>query len=316
MHFIPIDQETTDHSSTTVFEMEPILSGCNHATAEKEGGNTLPLYSSFLAPLPNEEYCGPSSCFEQPFNDARLEPTPLNSIPDDSSQSLENLIDYGLTTALIPDDSVSSSSTRNDDWKPFTSTTKRYKRDTTSSPSDQQPLSKRQKVDDAIVVNDVEDETTSRFRPHQDKLWLEQFEQLVAFKNKFGHYCVPITYDDDQMLARWVKRQRYQYKRYQDGKPSATNKSRIDLLDSLGFIWDAHAAAWQEKCNELKAYTMQHGHCHIQSHDPQNVKLSTWVKCQRRQYKLLLSGKPSNMTDDRLTALNALGFVWTLRETT
>jgi hypothetical protein len=34
---------------------------------------------------------------------------------------------------------------------------------------------------------------------------------------------------------------------------------RIIMLENIGFIWDSHAAAWEEKLNELKEYTQLRG---------------------------------------------------------
>jgi hypothetical protein len=49
---------------------------------------------------------------------------------------------------------------------------------------------------------------------------------------------------------------------------------------------------------------------------PQNPQLATWIKCQRRQHKLLCDGKPSNMSLEQITDLANPGFEWTLRSQT
>lgn len=167
---------------------------------------------------------------------------------------------------------------------------------------------KRQKSE--VSTNGIDDETVPRFNHHQNLLWIEQFKQILKFKEVFGHCCVPITFTENQVLARWVKRQRYQYKRYQKGKPSIINASRFQMLNSIGFTWNAHSVAWQEKFNELAAFKEARGNCNISSFDRKFVQLSTWAKCQRRQYKLYISGQPSNITIDRIEALKSLGFSW------
>jgi len=45
-----------------------------------------------------------------------------------------------------------------------------------------------------------------------------------------------------------------------------------------------------------------------------NPQLATWVKCQRRQYKLFCQGRASNMTQERIVMLEEIGFEWALRE--
>ena len=41
-----------------------------------------------------------------------------------------------------------------------------------------------------------------------------------------------------------------------------------------------------------------------------NPKLGTWVHTQRRQYKLMLEGKKSAMNEEKIAALDSLGFTW------
>jgi hypothetical protein len=47
---------------------------------------------------------------------------------------------------------------------------------------------------------------------------------------------------------------------------------------------------------------------------PQRYKddpvLGAWVHTQRRQYTLIKEGKPSSMTQKKMTLLNVAGFVW------
>ncbi|CAJ1950842.1 unnamed protein product [Cylindrotheca closterium] len=152
-----------------------------------------------------------------------------------------------------------------------------------------------------------------RFRPYQEKQWQEQFEELLSFKEKHGHCLVPHSFEENQTLSRWVKRQRYQYKLMKENKVTTMTASRVVQLEEIGFIWDSHAAAWQERLGELEAYLKKHGDSHVPSNYPDNPQLATWVKCQRRQGKLYFNGRPSNMTNERVAALNRLGFSWGMR---
>lgn len=241
--------------------------------------------------------------FEDPFHDAMLEPLPLGPIHSTGSDDvypLNKIIGYALESVLEEDLDVDDEDLL---WCLVPSSPKKR---STSAHSDSSP-NKRQKP----TINEDDRGDVSRFRPHQDILWHEQLLNLSAFEEQHGHCNVPITFHD-QVFARWVKRQRYQYKMYHDGKPNpAINAERIELLDQIGFTWDAHAAAWQERFHELAADTKEQGNC--PSHDPENIQLSTWAKCQRRQYKLLHDGKPTNMTPERIEKLNLIGFVWSIR---
>lgn len=152
-----------------------------------------------------------------------------------------------------------------------------------------------------------------RFRPYQEGQWFEKFEELCKYRKENGNCLVPHTYKENLPLARWVKRQRYQYKLMKDGKPSTMTDERAQALADIEFVWDSQAAAWGERLAELQLYRSRFMHCNVPSNYSENPQLATWVKCQRRQYKLFMEGKPSNMTKQRIQELGNLGFEWELR---
>eukprot|EP00980_Cylindrotheca_fusiformis_P019765 scaffold6927_cov93-Cylindrotheca_fusiformis.AAC.3 len=137
-----------------------------------------------------------------------------------------------------------------------------------------------------------------------DKKWDDHYNQLVAFKEEHGHCRVPQKYEPNGALSQWVKRQRYHRK----CKPRYISESRIRKLDDLGFVWDAQDQLWQTRFEELKAYKLKHGNCNVPYKYEGNQKLGTWVKCQRRQFKLLQQGQSSNLTSERISLLQGLGF--------
>ena len=155
-----------------------------------------------------------------------------------------------------------------------------------------------------------------RFRAFHEKKWDERLLELRAFRQQHGHSLVPHTYPPNPQLARWVKRQRRQHKLMEEGKQSTMTPERCELLESLGFVWDSHQAAWSEKIQDLRHYQAQSGHCLVPSSYKANPQLATWVKCQRRQYKLYWEGRPSAMTPQRINELESMGFVWELRSST
>jgi len=170
------------------------------------------------------------------------------------------------------------------------------------------PSCKRQRM-----TLEEEEDAARRFRPYQAEQWTEKFEELLQFRKERGHCCVPHTFDENPSLARWVKRQRYQYKLKAEGKPSTMTDERIVALEQAGFVWDSHGAAWLERWQELVQFQQEFGHANVPSNHPQNPQLATWVKCQRRQYKLFWDGKPSNMSLERIQRLESVGFEWELR---
>ncbi|CAJ1929344.1 unnamed protein product [Cylindrotheca closterium] len=153
-------------------------------------------------------------------------------------------------------------------------------------------------------------EDLPKIRNYQGQQWQEQYQGLLEYKAKHGHCCVPNAYPPNPVLGRWVKRQRYQYKLRQAGQQSTLVTPRLQALERIGFVWDSHSALWEERLNDLKAYRLANGDCNVPSTHSENKQLSTWVKCQRRQYRLYGQGKNSNLTKERIRALDDLGFVW------
>lgn len=156
---------------------------------------------------------------------------------------------------------------------------------------------------------------SGRFRDYQSCQWSVRFHELQLFRRLKGHCCVPHGYPENPVLARWVKRQRYQYKLRAEGKPSTMTIERINALERIGFVWDSHGAGWMERYNELQEYAKKYGSCNVSSSyiSFHGSQLSSWVKCQRRQYKMFKEGSATNMTADRIAKLERIGFEWELR---
>ncbi|KAL3938581.1 MAG: hypothetical protein SGBAC_006541 [Bacillariaceae sp.] len=155
--------------------------------------------------------------------------------------------------------------------------------------------------------------STLRFRTYQTDAWDNRLEALLKFRALEGHCSIPHSYPEDPALARWVKRQRYQYKLRTEGKTSTMTAHRVKVLEEIGFVWDSHLAAWEERLSDLRKYKTEHGNCEVPTHYQANKKLATWVKCQRRQYKLYVAGMTSTMNAQRVDILNRLGFSWDMR---
>jgi hypothetical protein len=173
------------------------------------------------------------------------------------------------------------------------------------------PPTKKHKTDDAKQA--VDESSCNFFRAYQAEQWTQRFKELCDFCKSHGHCQVPHTYQANPALARWVKRQRYQYKLRLESKASTMTQERVAFLEKIGFVWDSHVAAWEERKSELLDYRAQYGHCNVPSNYSPNRQLAVWVKRQRRQYKFFCDTKPSSMTTDRISTLESLGFEWELR---
>jgi hypothetical protein len=98
-----------------------------------------------------------------------------------------------------------------------------------------------------------------------------------------------------------------------EGKHSTMTEERQARLAKLDFVWDSHAAGWEERWNELRAFQDAHGNCNVPKTYPPNQQLAVWVKCQRRQFKLFCDKKTSNMSRGRIEKLIYLGFIFNPR---
>eukprot|EP00980_Cylindrotheca_fusiformis_P013545 scaffold3451_cov109-Cylindrotheca_fusiformis.AAC.1 len=254
-----------------------------------------------------------SSSFENPFSDPQLEPRPLApSITSTTAIHVKAIINPPQKSSAPPFMDI----TLRDNWVTWLQKNKdnlmvggeTCLQRNESFPGTSRPVKSNDKI------HHGREDDVSCSKSHQGDQWQEQFDKLVKFQALHGHCNVSINFQEDSKLARWVKRQRYQYKLYK-GNRKSSNMSirRIRLLESIGFVWELQAAAWHRKFNELLKFKEKTGHCEINTRSHQDTKksnLATWVKCQRRQYKLLRSGKPSSMTIDRIEALNSIGFQW------
>lgn len=325
--FLPFHllEEDAGHEDAAVLTSQGIES-----IEEKEGNvsKELPLISYHQLPLCDVfKAQAPVPVFEKPFTDQSLEP---RHVPPSSTSDARTNFGALLSTTCAELDSAGTanllgenvgsrpsyqlSGSIGDRPEPAskTSCTMHNKRVTVMETRPDVHVSKRRRKNERRIGRSPESD--SRFRENQDLLWLGRYQNLLDFQERRGHCCIPISFPEDPALARWVKRQRYEYKRYQAGESSGITDSRIRLLESIGFVWKVHSKTWQEKLNGLIAFKKLAGHCNIPSHYAANAQLATWVISQRRHYKLFISGEQSSMTADRITTLNSIGFVWTHRK--
>ena len=127
--------------------------------------------------------------------------------------------------------------------------------------------------------------------------WRSRLNDLRIYKELHGHCSVP-TKDDG--LGAWVMTQRLQY-----GK-KALSKDRIEALNELGFIWNMHGLAWEDKFNELR---------NVQSGEKSaSASLNAWIATQRAEKRYKYLGLQNHLTDERERKLDELGFDWNANE--
>ena len=145
--------------------------------------------------------------------------------------------------------------------------------------------------------------------------WEGHFQKLVQFKESHGHCRVPYNHSvDDVKLGIWVMDQRQCYRKNLKGRNSPMSQERIDQLNSVGFDWGAASIGWEGHFEKLVQFKESHGHCRVpRNHSVDDVRLGMWVNNQRREYKNFMDGQYSLMTEERIDALEYIGFEWNLR---
>jgi Helicase associated domain len=132
----------------------------------------------------------------------------------------------------------------------------------------------------------------------QDALWDQRFQELAAFKERFGHCDVPQDHAEDPQLGMWVSNQR-QFRRR--GKLSP---DRLAKLEALGVVWDTLDTAWERRFRELEAFKAREGYANVPQSYFENPQLGRWLHKQRQ---MRARGK---LPKDRIVRLGALGIDW------
>lgn len=168
--------------------------------------------------------------------------------------------------------------------------------------------------------------TTSHALSTKTRGWDARYQDLVAFKEKYGHTSVPQPrtrdfHPDFNELAAFCRncRMHYQYQK----KPSTRHKSfltpdRIGRLEALGFEFNVQRANWRQRYEELKAFYHEHNHTNVPALYPDNPALAAWVTSQRQKYKTFQSHASSRSSSrerreewqHQVQLLEAIGFAW------
>lgn len=157
----------------------------------------------------------------------------------------------------------------------------------------------------------------------KESQWDDRYKELLRFKEQNGHCMVPTAKSD---LGAWVNSQRCAYASHIRGKalanknpenPAASRKirsisdERVAKLNAIGFVWKLKDRNnWDKRLAELKQFVQQNGHARVPQHYKENRKLGKWVAKQRYELTLIKTGKPSQLTKERMNQLDALGFSW------
>lgn len=118
-------------------------------------------------------------------------------------------------------------------------------------------------------------------------------------------------------LGKWCARMRSYHRQLRMGTFEGSDhhrertEQRIEHLRKIGLQFDDNpqqAVSWEERFQQLLVFKQRHGHCNCPQHWSENKELGVWVNSQRRYHN------EKRMTQDRIDKLEAVGFVWKLRD--
>jgi len=69
----------------------------------------------------------------------------------------------------------------------------------------------------------------------KSSVWNQRYETLAVYFNKYGHCRIPSNYED-QVLFRWVSKERIKYRNFLEDKTPAQTQEQHQLLRRINFI--------------------------------------------------------------------------------
>ena len=127
------------------------------------------------------------------------------------------------------------------------------------------------------------------------------FQRLVTYRKKYKSTLVPWRYPN---LGLWVHTQRTYYNKKE------LSVKRINLLESIGFVWNPRDEQWMEMYQKLVTYKKQHMSTKMPKLYTDDPHLHNWVMHQRRVYNNEHSG---SLTKKRLQLLTSINFTWSAK---
>ena len=134
------------------------------------------------------------------------------------------------------------------------------------------------------------------------KVWTDLLKVYIA---ENGNADVPARYttSEGHHLGEWVRECRKNKRR------DNLNKDRINELEGLGLIWDPLERDWQIGLSHFEKYVDEFSSTNVPANyiTEDGYRLGAWVSKRRH--------RKSSLDEEKIRALNKLGFIWTVRKT-
>jgi hypothetical protein len=142
----------------------------------------------------------------------------------------------------------------------------------------------------------------TKYTKKRNKRWNDMFHRLISYKNQHNSTSVPKKYAADPELGNWVNNQRWRCKN------NPISEYRVNLLNSIGFVWNALDNQWNEMFQRLVTYKNQrNGSTSVPQQYGADIQLGRWVHWQRYSYSIKM------ISVHQIDRLESIGFVWNAR---
>jgi hypothetical protein len=163
-----------------------------------------------------------------------------------------------------------------------------------------------------LVAVGMGDANTGPYKPYEER-WEDRYNELRAYKDKYGHFRVSSKHHRD--LALWLERQRKSYLLRQKvaatgiaERGSILTDDRLHKLIAIGVSLKNPTPTFEERLQQMIRYKAEHQGCtKVPVSFRQMDNLGRWVTSIKTKY---YDGK---YPADRIAQLNAIGFCWDRR---
>jgi len=175
-------------------------------------------------------------------------------------------------------------------------------------------------------TNDLEKKSSDSLKlqilkapPKYEENWMQKYEELVLFVKENGNCCIPPEYSKNPKLGDWAEYVRKQRKQFaavsspssesEDGEFDKITKKRIQLLDSIGFVWDSEEVKWRMDLSFLKKIEQQQKKKRKSSKNADHHSKFKKIKSNLvEQYLNYYEGRSTSLASRQIVELEKLGF--------
>ncbi|MBQ2240621.1 MAG: helicase associated domain-containing protein, partial [Clostridia bacterium] len=136
--------------------------------------------------------------------------------------------------------------------------------------------------------------------------WNKGFDELRKYHELHGDCNVPLRYKSETgfQLGLWLQNQRRSFLKKGRG---AITQEKIEILKSLGVVWEPYQEQWLRQYEIVKEYYETHGNTEIPiDYVIDGYNVARWLQTQRYILKGIEHGSLSPDQRVRLEALNEL----------